>query len=187
MAEDLERRSLLPYVGSRALAAMGNVRVTMLVTSGVLTAGTLAAFMATGDRLVLLMGLFWPLLYPFLHALGLALYARVMPLMIERMVSQWESRLRESLEGGQLDVREPSLGLGDRVVVWHGRRRKGLHAGVVLERDDDGDYRVRLASGHIGWFTPDAVMERKEAERLAAVLAERIEEVPPELGILRDR
>jgi hypothetical protein len=107
--------------------------------------------------------------------------------MIERMVGRWESRLQESLEDGQLDVGEPRLGLGDRVVVWHGRRRKRLHAGVVLERDDDGDYRIRLASGHIGWFTPDAVMEREEAERLAAVLAERIEEVPPGLGILRER
>jgi hypothetical protein len=54
----------------------------------------------------------------------------------------------------------------------------------VLERDD-GDYRIRLALGHIGWFTPDAVMEREEAERLAAVLAERIEEIPPALETLR--
>jgi hypothetical protein len=91
---------------------MGNVRV-MLFTSGVLTAGTLAAFMATGDRLVLLMGLFWLLLYRFLHALGMALFVRVMPLMIERMVGRWESRLQQSLEDGQLDVGEPRLGLGD--------------------------------------------------------------------------
>jgi hypothetical protein len=98
VAEELERRSLLPYIGSRVLVATGNVQVMMLFASGVLTAGTLAAFMATGDRLVLLMGLFWPLLCRFLHALGMALFARVMPLMIERMVGRWESQLQQSLE-----------------------------------------------------------------------------------------
>jgi hypothetical protein len=185
VAEELERLSLLPYIGSRALVAMGNVRVMMLFTSGVLTAGTLADFMATGDRLVLLIGLFWPLLYRFRHALGMALFMRVMPLMIERMVGRWKSRFQQSLEDGQLDVGEPRLGLGPS-----GRLARAATQ-AAARWCSAGARRRRLSNpaglGPHRLVHPGRGDGARGSRAPGGVLAERIEQVPPGLEILRER
>jgi hypothetical protein len=126
--ETLPQRDLEP-AEQRAYPSQSSInyvvrgeRVTFIVTSGVLTAGIFGTFVATRDPWILVIGVVWPFLFPFFHAMGLALLERVTPLMIDKMVSDWEAQLREAPR------------VGDRVLVWYGisiERARSLVACLV--------------------------------------------------------
>jgi hypothetical protein len=100
----------------------------------VLTVGTFVTFIFTENILVLIIALFWPLVFPAFYAMGLAVQEKLAPLMIEKMVKEWEADL--------LETPEERYTLGDRVVVWVGRKRNRVPVpAVVLSSDVDSYHR----------------------------------------------
>jgi hypothetical protein len=103
-----------------------------------------------------------PFAFPFAYALGLAMMERVAPLAIDTFVNELAAEFQ----------REPEFSLGDRVVVFLGRRRTIRHEpavilGKVLNKDE---YNVKLANDDIVTVA-QSIMRREDYDRVAEVVS----------------
>jgi hypothetical protein len=160
------RRELEPFLNSGYQYTVRHTsaeRVTIVVVSGALSFGVLIAYVLIQDPLVLLLALILPFAFPFAHALGLAMMERVAPLAIDTVVNELVADFQK----------EPDLALGDRVVVWRGRRRKMRpEPAVILSKvGDRAEYNVKLADGDIKTFARKAIMRREDFDRMSEVLS----------------
>lgn len=161
----LSRRELEPFLNSGhpyTVRQTSAERVTIVVVSGALSFGVLVAFVLTQNPWTLLLLLIMPFAFPFAHALGLAMMERVAPLAIDTFVNELVADIQK----------EPELVLGDRVMVWQGRRRKmRLEPAVVLSKAPNAAvYTVKLANGDIETIDRKLIMRREDYDRLADVL-----------------
>jgi hypothetical protein len=165
----LSRRELEPFLNTshpHTVRHTSAERVTIVIVSGALSFGVLVAYVLVQDPLVLLLALLLPFAFPFAHALGLAMMERVAPLAIDTFVNGLVADLQKEPQ------EKPDLDLGDRVVVWRGRRgTKGPEPALFLSKVlDKPEYHVKLANGNIETIAGKFIMRREDFDRVDEVL-----------------
>jgi hypothetical protein len=162
----LSRRELEPFLNTgppHVVRHTSAERVTIVIVSGVLTIGVLFGFLVSQDPWILLLVLIMPFAFPFAYALGLAMMERVAPLAIDTFVNELVAEFQK----------EPEFGLGDRIIVWQGRRRKmRLEPAVVISKvQDRPEYNVKLADGGFVTIARQSIIRREDYERWAEVVS----------------